>query len=297
LRSGAAVLSPDNMEHLISSGGVSSYHDGVSQKSPGIFGIRGVWNAVDVTFMMNGLSQSKGADILRNPRLIFSPGLDEQVSFADVTEMFFPETWEPSEISSFNGFINNNNDDEDNNNASGSTVATGAIPSDFVRFGMSEDGIGGFGTILQVHSAEISEHGQFVTLALTTTTNEFEGFINWGSPINSAIYDGSGRIEYYQISPNYILQPMIKRYVENTKITLIPGSVLVMGGLKEAKHVRFEDKVPVLGDLPLVGRLFRSEGEQKIRKALIYFVKVDLVDPTGRDVKTGERPSSFTDSF
>ncbi len=297
LRSGTAVLSPDNMEHLISSGAVSSYHEGVGQKSPGIFGIRGVWNAVDVTFMMNGLSQSKGADILRNPRLIFSPGLDEQVSFADVTEMFFPETWEPSEISSFNGFNNNNNDDEDNNNASGSTVATGAIPSDFVRFGMSEDGIGGFGTILQVHSAEISENGQFVTLALTTTTNEFEGFINWGSPINSAIYDGSGRIEYYQISPNYILQPMIKRYVENTKITLVPGSVLVMGGLKEAKHVRFEDKVPVLGDLPLVGRLFRSEGEQKIRKALIYFVKVDLVDPTGRDVKTGERPSSFTDSF
>lgn len=298
LRSGTAVLSPDNMEHLISSGGVSSYHDGASQKSPGIFGIRGVWSAVDVTFMMNGLAQSKGADILRNPRLIFSPELDEQVSFADVTEMFFPETWEPSEISTFSGFINNNNnDDEDNNNASGSTIATGAIPNDFVRFGMSEDGIGGFGTILQVHSAEISENGQFVTLALTTTTNEFEGFINWGSPINSAIYDGSGRIEYYQISPNYILQPMIKRYVENTKITLVPGSVMVMGGLKEAKHVRFEDKVPVLGDLPLVGRLFRSEGEQKIRKALIYFVKVDLVDPTGRDVKTGERPSSFTDNF
>lgn len=297
LRSGTAVLSPDNMEHLISSGGVSSYHDGASQKSPGIFGIRGVWSAVDVTFMMNGLAQSKGADILRNPRLIFSPELDEQVSFADVTEMFFPETWEPSEISTFSGFINNNNNDEDNNNASGSTIATGAIPNDFVRFGMSEDGIGGFGTILQVHSAEISENGQFVTLALTTTTNEFEGFINWGSPINSAIYDGSGRIEYYQISPNYILQPMIKRYVENTKITLVPGSVMVMGGLKEAKHVRFEDKVPVLGDLPLVGRLFRSEGEQKIRKALIYFVKVDLVDPTGRDVKTGERPSSFTDNF
>ena len=90
---------------------------------------------------------------------------------------------------------------------------------------------------------------------------------------------------------------MIKRYVENTKITLVPGTVMVMGGLKEAKQVKFEDKVPMLGDLPLVGRLFRSSGEQKIRKALIYFVKVDVVDPTGRDVRTGERPSSYTDSF
>ena len=176
-------------------------------------------------------------------------------------------------------------------------VATGAIPSDFVRFGMVDDAIGGFGTILQVHSAEISESGEYVTLALTSTTNEFEGFINWGSPINSASWTNSGKVEYVQLSPNYILQPMIKRYVENTKITLVPGSVMVMGGLKEAKHVRFEDKVPVIGDLPLVGRLFRSEGEQKIRKALIYFVKVDVVDPTGRDVRTGERPSSVSDNF
>ncbi len=297
LRSGTQVLTPDKMDHLISTGGAAEYHEGAAQRSPSIFGIRGVWSSVDVTFIMSGLAQKKGVDILRNPRLIFSPGMDEQVTFADVTEMFFPETWEPSETATFNGNnFNNNNNNNNNNGTGGSVIATGAIPTDFVRFGMIDDAIGGFGTILQVHSAEISENGEHVTLALTTTTNEFEGFINWGTPINSATWDGSGRIEYYQLTPNYILQPMIKRYVENTKITLVPGTVMVMGGLKEAKHVRFEDKVPVLGDLPLVGRLFRSEGEQKIRKALIYFVKVDVVDPTGRDVRTGERPSSITDN-
>jgi len=67
--------------------------------------------------------------------------------------------------------------------------------------------------------------------------------------------------------------------------------------LKEASVVRYEDKVPVLGDLPLVGRLFRSEGEQKKRKALIYFAKVDVVDPTGRDVATGEHPSMATQNY
>lgn len=297
LRSGTQVLAPDGMEHLIASGGVASYSDGISTRSPSIFGVRGVWSAVDVTFVMNGLAQNKGVDILRNPSLIFSPGRDEQVTFADVSEMFFPETWEASEISSTGGYNNGNDDTNNTTSVSGSSVATGATPSDFVRFGMVDDAIGGIGTILQVHSAEISESGQHVTLALTTTTNEFEGFINWGSPINAASWDGSGKIEYYQLTPNYILQPMIKRYVENTKITLVPGSVMVMGGLKEAKHVRFEDKVPVMGDLPLIGRLFRSEGEQNIRKALIYFVKVDVVDPTGRDVRTGERPSYATDNF
>ena len=60
------------------------------------------------------------------------------------------------------------------------------------------------------------------------------------------------------------------------------------------RSVRYEDKLPVLGDLPMVGRLFRSEGEEKIRKAFLMFVKVDVVDPTGRNVGTGTRPADVT---
>lgn len=303
LRSGTQVFSSggSSLDNLIKVGSVDSYRGANSAYSPGIFGIRGVWKAVDFTVMMRGLSQKKGVDLLHNPRLVFSPGAEEQVVFADVHELFFPETWEAPQIMSVdmggNNWNNNNgNLVNDERNMMGS-AAVGANPTDFVRFGMSEDGIGGVGTILQVHNAEISENGRFVTLALTTTTNDFEGFVNWGTPISSALSSGTDEIKYIQLSPNYILQPMIKRYVENTKITVVPGSVIVMGGLKEASVVRFEDKVPVLGDLPLVGRLFRSEGEQKKRKALIYFAKVDVIDPTGRDVTTGERPSMATDNL
>ncbi len=296
LRSGVQAFASGGaaMDNLISSGSVSQMRDVQRQYSPAIFGIRGVWDSVDVTVMMRGLSQCKGVDILHNPRLIFSPGAEEQVVFANVHELFFPETWEAPQTQSMSSGGNNNYNNNNNNNyggsSSNSSVATGAVPSDFVRFGMTEDTIGGIGTILQVHNAELSDDGRFVTLALTATTNEFEGFINWGSPINTALWSGDDKIEFFQLNPNYILQPMIKRYVENTKVTVVPGSVIVLGGLKEASVVRFEDKVPVLGDLPLVGRLFRSEGEQKKRKALIYFARVDVVDPTGRDVVTGERP-------
>ncbi len=297
LRSGVQAFSAGGaaIDNLISSGSVSQMNDVQRQYSPAIFGIRGVWDSVDVTVMMRGLSQCKGVDILHNPRLIFSPGAEEQVVFANVHELFFPETWEAPQVQSMNiGGNNNYNNNNNNNNygssSSGASVASGAVPSDFVRYGMTEDTIGGIGTILQVHNAELSEDGRFVTLALTATTNEFEGFINWGTPINTALWSGNDKIEYFQLNPNYILQPMIRRYVENTKVTVVPGSVIVLGGLKEASVVRFEDKVPVLGDLPLVGRLFRSEGEQRKRKALIYFARVDVVDPTGRDVVTGERP-------
>lgn len=291
LRGAETLRSSDSMESLIESGSSAYFNSGSGAKSPSIFGIRGVWNVADVTFIMNGLSQKKGVDVMQNPKLTFSPGVEEQVSVGSVDEMFFPETWEQGEVSTSNN-NNNNNSVIGGRKYSYSPIASGANPTDFVRLGCTDDAVDGLGTILLIHKAELEEtaQGTFVNLALTTVIKEFEGFINWGSPINSAVVSGD-RIEYIELTPNYILQPMIKRYVENTQIKVAPGSVIVMGGLKEAKNIKFEDKIPVLGDLPLVGRLFRSSGETKQRKALIFFVKVDYVDPTGKNPMTGERPS------
>ena len=41
------------------------------------------------------------------------------------------------------------------------------------------------------------------------------------------------------------------------------------------------DKVPFLGDLPGLGRLFRSEGETRQKKNLLIFVTANLVNPGG----------------
>lgn len=303
LRTGTKAIGISGIDKLISNGSAAAFGVGHDASAPAIFGIRGVWNAADVTMIMRGLSQKKGVDILQNPRIVFSPGAEEQITFANVKELFFPESYEQGEIQMTNGRTNYetglDGKREATGSSSGNVIATGATPQDFVRFGMTEEGIGGVGTIMQIHSAEVSEGGQHVTVALTTTVNEFEGFINWGSPINAVVWsaDNEDNIVKLELSPNRILMPMIKRYRENTKVTVVPGTVLVLGGLKEAKMVRYEDKIPVLGDLPLVGRLFRSSGEEKVRKALLFFAKIDVVDPTGRDVKTGKRPDETVDNM
>jgi general secretion pathway protein D len=43
-----------------------------------------------------------------------------------------------------------------------------------------------------------------------------------------------------------------------------------------------EDKVPVLGDLPWIGRLFTSKAYQPTTTAIVFMVSVELLDPTGR---------------
>lgn len=301
LRSGSQAISADSMDRLISTGSARLLNAANADlhKAPGILSLRGVWQAGDVTMIMRGLAQKKGTDILYNPRIVLTPGEEQQATFTNVREMFYPETY--SEPSIFSTSMNMGNDKLTGQSTSArSVIATAAHPEEFTRFGMSEDSVGGIGAVVQVHDAQIAQDGQLVTLALTVTLNDFEGFINWGSPIRTFIMTDTGslldsdQMAMVTLTDNHILKPVFKRHMENTKISVAPGSVIVMGGVQEGRTVKYEDKLPILGDLPLVGRLFRSEGQEEKKKAFLFFVKVDVVDPTGRDPRTGARPSDFS---
>lgn len=298
LRSGRMVLASDNIDDLISTGraGLFNANGAHRQKAPGIFAFRGVWDSGDVTMIMRGASQKKGTDVLSNPRIIFTPGREEQVVFGNVNEMFYPDTYAEPQIESVNFTLPSKSGGNSNKRTSGhATMAAPAHPESFIRFGMVDETVGGIGTVVQVHEADVAPDGQHVTLALTVTMNEFEGFVNWGSPITTALITDEAKEAVPMIlTENMILKPVFKRRMENTKLTVGSGAVVVMGGLKESRSVRYEDKLPIMGDLPMVGRLFRSEGEEKIRKAFLMFVKVDIVDPTGRVIGTGERPADVT---
>jgi hypothetical protein len=67
-----------------------------------------------------------------------------------------------------------------------------------------------------------------------------------------------------------------------TKVTVADGSTVGMGGLIYDKLETYKDKVPVLGSIPLIGRLFRSEGERTVKRNLMIFVTATQVDVNGR---------------
>ena len=67
----------------------------------------------------------------------------------------------------------------------------------------------------------------------------------------------------------------------STHVTLWDGATLVMGGLTREETKKVNDKVPLLGDLPAVGRLFRSSGEGATKRNLLIFVTARLVSPGG----------------
>ncbi len=63
-----------------------------------------------------------------------------------------------------------------------------------------------------------------------------------------------------------------KRSIEST-VVVDDGSILVLGGLIEDKFTDRKSKVPLLGDIPFVGALFRSESRTKTRTNLMVFIR------------------------
>jgi len=63
-----------------------------------------------------------------------------------------------------------------------------------------------------------------------------------------------------------------KRSIEGT-VTVDDGQILVLGGLIEDTYSTTQSKVPLLGDIPLLGHLFRSESRERKRTNLMVFLR------------------------
>ena len=89
-------------------------------------------------------------------------------------------------------------------------------------------------------------------------------------------------------------QPFFHVRSIDSKVSITPGSTVVMGGLITEARKAMDDKIPFLGDLPFVGRLFRSHAEQTIKRNLLIFVTGRLITPSGRELTLNEETAETT---
>ena len=83
-------------------------------------------------------------------------------------------------------------------------------------------------------------------------------------------------------------QPFFSVRSIDSKVSITPGSTVVMGGLITEQRKAMDDKIPFLGDLPFFGRIFRSHAEQTIKRNLLIFVTGRLITPSGRELRVNE---------
>ncbi len=73
-----------------------------------------------------------------------------------------------------------------------------------------------------------------------------------------------------------------------TTVTVPDGSTIILGGLIKLNQSKGGSKIPILGDLPLIGGLFRSTSNSDIQRNLYVFVKAEIIRPADTDFAQAE---------
>ncbi len=81
---------------------------------------------------------------------------------------------------------------------------------------------------------------------------------------------------------NFVI-PALRTRRAKTAVELRDGQSFALAGLLDNNEVRSLSKVPVLGDIPILGALFRSKSFQKNETELMFIVTATLVKPVNRD--------------
>ena len=79
-------------------------------------------------------------------------------------------------------------------------------------------------------------------------------------------------------STNQFPQPVVDRREAETTLLIKHGQTVVLGGLRKKEVTRQINKIPLLGDVPLLGALFRFEGEDTVISELVVFITPWIVE-------------------
>ncbi|MFT5904538.1 MAG: general secretion pathway protein D [Cryomorphaceae bacterium] len=270
-RSGDFAVSRDSIDSFLNNPNRTAQNSSVA---PGILSLTGLFTDGQVQMIMRGLSQKKGADVMTAPSIVSRSG--ERATIEIIREFIYPTEYEPPELPQSVGVGGGLGGDGNGGNQGGNIFpVTPATPTAFETRNT--------GVTLEVEPI-LGEDGYTIDLTFKPEIVEFEGFINYGSPIQSPGTDALGNPITITITENRIEMPVFSTRRVNTSLTIYDGHTVAVGGLMRENVQNVEDKVPILGDLPLIGRLFQTKAENHIKSNLIIFVTARIIDATGQPV-------------
>ena len=222
----------------------------------------------DVDFAIRALARKSGSDLMSAPKVTVLSGKRASITVAQ--ELRYPESYgdiESTASSSSGG-------GGQNSSGGGAAISiTAGTPQDFVTRNVG----------VEMSVTPNVENDDTISLILEPRVTEFEGFVEYGGP-SVAITSGTT-----VTVPAGFYQPIFSVREISTEVTIFDGATVVMGGLTRDEVRTVKDKIPVLGDIPGLGRIFRSEGETRQKRNLLIFVTANLVSPGGSPARQNYR--------
>ncbi len=218
-----------------------------------VLSIAGILTNPELGLVIHALEQKGHADLLSSPKVTTQTG--QEATIKVVTEYIYPTAYEVTPVTG--------ETDQDTSIIIGGIVE----PQDFQ---MREVGV-----ILTVQP-DVSPEGQMITLNMTPEVVTEPDWKNYGTTYT----DQEGNAQQLNME-----QPFFHTRLVQTSISIYNGATVVMGGMITEKREDTVDKIPFLGDIPLIGTFFTSKTSQSQKRNLLIFVTARLVDPAGRPVQ------------
>nr|MBU1328426.1 hypothetical protein [Candidatus Omnitrophota bacterium] len=198
--------------------------------------------------VLHALQEKQNVKTLSSPRITTLNNQTATIEIVD--EYIYPTRYEASLVQYD---INGDGDFDD----AGETEWVN-VPQDFVTRNV--------GILLHVKPS-VGVDKNSITLALTPEVSEDAG---------SFTYSGNVSI------PNFTTRNL------STSVMVKNGETIVLGGLIKETNTNVKTKVPILGDIPFVGGLFRKSTDSKERRNLLIFVTASIMDKEQNKVASVE---------
>jgi len=135
------------------------------------------------------------------------------------------------------------------------------------------------GPVLDVVPYVLSD-GYTINLALIPSLTDFNGYDT--APTIPNVTGALNVVQLPVVLPDFTVRQVV------TTVNVWDNQTVVLGGLISSQVNSTKDKVPFLGDIPLLGKLFQSESKTSTKKNLMIFVTSTLVDPAGNRVHSDD---------
>jgi general secretion pathway protein D len=258
----AIPLAPLPTDQLLTSG--------LRNSAPSVATVTGILTDPQFRFVVRALEQRGGTDLLAAPEVTTLSGRQAQIKVVDIRYIVTDLDTDQTAAGTGGGV------------GGAATTGGGGIGSLIVPLAEPFE----LGPVLDV-VPYVNADGYTIQMTLLPTLKEFLGYDDPGQFV--AQVQGASSIG---ASPQALTQPIplpkFRLRQVATSAMVWDGQTIALGGLIAENTIKQKDKVPVLGDLPLVGRFFRSESNNSQKKNLVIFVTPTLIDPAGNRLHTDE---------
>lgn len=229
-----------------------------------------ILNGMQFRTLITAISQKNSANVLANPSIILKRGQEGVIEisqeFRYVKEYNDPQSSIRTIIPPGGGAFNTGVPGPETVISSFPSQISDAVPIG-VKMGVKPD---------------ITGDNSRVLMEIKPSFVDFDGYINYGTQINSA-YAAAFFTNAVTILTNNIQQPVfVRRDLTLPPVEVSDGYTLMLGGLLREDIQKIDEKVPILGDLPVFGRAFQGKTEQAIKKNTLIFVTPRILQVDGQ---------------